>query len=249
MSKPNPIKPVLEVCDLSVRLGGHIILDKVSMTVMPGTIHALLGPNGAGKTTLIRSLVGSLPHTGIIRFRFAGSGRIGYVPQLLEFDHSLPFTVADFITIMLQDKPVFFSSSRKIRQKITDCLEHTACAHLIDRLIGGLSGGELRRVLLAQALVPAPEILILDEPASNIDELGARAFEKTLTSLSKEQGIAILMVGHDLATMSRIADQVTGIKGEVTYSGPAANLQEMEIVKKIYGVQAFELGENQEVIG
>ncbi len=249
MTESNSIKPVLEVCDLSVRLGGHIILDKVNMTVMPGNIHALLGPNGAGKTTLIRSLVGSLPHTGTIRFRFVGSGRIGYVPQLLEFDHSLPFTVADFLTIMLQNKPVFFSSSHKIRQKISKCLEYTDCSHLIDRLIGGLSGGELRRVLLAQALVPSPEILILDEPASNIDELGARAFEKTLIALSREQGIAILMVAHDLATILRIADQVTGIKGEVTYSGPAANLQDMKTVKKIYGVQAFELGEHQEVIG
>jgi zinc transport system ATP-binding protein len=249
MTESNPIKPVLEVCDLSVRLGGHIILDKVNMTVMPGSIHALLGPNGAGKTTLIRSLVGSLPHTGTIRFRFVGNGRIGYVPQLLEFDHSLPFTVADFLTIMLQNKPVFFSSSNKIRQKISKCLEYTDCSHLIDRLIGGLSGGELRRVLLAQALVPSPEILILDEPASNIDELGARAFEKTLIALSRKQGIAILMVAHDLATILRIADQVTGIKGEVTYSGPAADLQDMKTVKKIYGVQAFELGEHQEVIG
>lgn len=240
---------MLEVEDLSVSLGGHRILEEINMRVFAGTIHALLGPNGAGKTTLIRSLVGTLPHSGTIRFLFRGQGRIGYVPQLLEFDHSLPISVADFLAIMLQKKPVFLGSSHKLRQKIQQSLQETASDHLIDRLIGSLSGGELRRVLLAQALIPSPEILILDEPASNIDELGARAFEKTLTDLRTNQNMTILMVGHDLTTMIRIADQITGINGKVSYSGPAASLKEADVLKKIFGVQAFELGERQEVIG
>lgn len=249
MSHEHEKHTILNVEHLAVSLGGHRILAEVKLQVYAGTIHAILGPNGAGKTTLIRSLVGSLPHSGTITYRFRGSGLVGYVPQLLEFDHSLPITVADFLAIMLQNKPVFIGTSAKIRKKIINSLKLTDCDHLIDRLIGGLSGGELRRVLLAQALVPAPEILILDEPASNIDELGARAFEQTLTSLCREKGITILLVGHDLATMIRIADRITGIRGTVSHDGPATDLQKPEVIKNIFGVQAFELGNLQEVIG
>lgn len=248
MSQSNPITPVLEVVNLSVQLGGQTILTEVNLQVFPGKLHAILGPNGAGKTTLIRSLVGSLPHKGLIRFNFQGNGRIGYVPQLLEFDHSLPLTVADFLAIMFQKKPVFFGIFGDIREKIVQCLAKTSSDHLIDRLIGGLSGGELRRVLLAQALEPTPEILILDEPASNIDELGAKAFEKTLVDLSQEQGIAILMVGHDLSAMLRIANHVTGINGTVTYDGEAENLNNPEVLSQIFGVQAFHCAATQEVI-
>jgi len=243
----DPNIPVLEVKNLAVRLGGHQILDKVSLSLMPGSLHAILGPNGAGKTTLIRSLVGSLPHTGEIRYNFQKSARIGYVPQLLEFDHSLPMTVTDFLALMLQKKPVLFGLSNKVRQTIHDCLAKTSCSHLMDRLLGGLSGGELRRVLLAQALEPTPEVLILDEPASNIDELGAKAFEKTLTDLCNRQGIAILMVGHDLATMQRIAHTVTGINGTVTYTGDVKNLQDPQVLSQIFGVQAFHCANEQGV--
>jgi zinc transport system ATP-binding protein len=157
--------------------------------------------------------------------------------------------VADFLAIMLQKKPVFLGTSRKLRHQIAQGLQETESGHLIDRLVGSLSGGELRRVLLAQALIPTPEFLILDEPASNIDELGARAFEQTLLNLRGNKKMAILMVAHDLSTMLRIADQVTGINGRISYSGPASSLREPEVLKKIFGVQAYSLGERQEVLG
>jgi zinc transport system ATP-binding protein len=165
---------VIEVRDLSVQLGGQTILDRIDIDIVQGSIHALLGPNGAGKTTLIRCLTGSLPHKGVIRYRLRGNGRIGYVPQMLEFDHSLPLTVADFLLIMLRTKPVLFKRSKAMRREAIDSLRKTACEHVADRLIGGLSGGELRRVLLAQALTPIPEVLLLDEPASNIDSRSPR---------------------------------------------------------------------------
>lgn len=239
---------VLEVRDLHVQLGGQTILDRINIDVRQGTIHAVLGPNGAGKTTLIRCLTGSLPYKGVIRYRLFNKGRIGYVPQLLEFDHTLPLTVADFLLIMMQKKPVLFRRSKAIRQEIIACLRKTTSEHLADRLIGGLSGGELRRVLLAQALTPTPEILLLDEPASNIDEVGARAFEQTLIELRDEQGIAIILVGHDLATISRISDQVTGINGKITWSGPGRGLRDQEVLETIFGSGAFALNSSHEVL-
>ena len=240
---------VLKVKGLHVRLGGQPILSNIDLTVAQGTIHALLGPNGAGKTTLMRCLTGSIPFKGEIQFKFSGSGRIGYVPQLLEFDHSLPLTVADFLMIMQQKKPVVFNRSKKIYKEVLSCLKKTASEHLANRMIGGLSGGELRRVLLAQALSPTPEILLLDEPASNIDEVGARAFEETLVDLRDQHGIAIIMVGHDLHTISRIADHATGIQGGITWSGPAKGLLEPDVLQKIFGVQMVELAGNKEMIG
>jgi len=239
---------VLEVRNLSVQLGGQTILDRITIDIAQGTIHALLGPNGAGKTTLIRCLTGSLPHKGVIRYRLHGNGRIGYVPQLLEFDHSLPLTVSDFLLIMLRKKPVLFRRSKAMQREVVDCLRKTGCEHLAHRLIGGLSGGELRRVLLAQALTPVPEVLLLDEPASNIDEVGARAFEQTLLELRDSHKIAIVMVGHDLSTLARISDQVTGINGRVTWSGPGSGLRDREVLETIFGVGAFSVIPGREVV-
>ncbi len=210
---------LLSVKDCSVRLGGNQILDGVTWEVQPGTLHALIGPNGAGKTTLIRCIMGGMPHQGEIHLQFPRGSQIGYVPQLLEFDHTLPITVSDFITIMLKDKPIFLGKGKKVRKRALETLELTESDHLIDRLIGSLSGGELRRVLLAQALLPLPQLLILDEAASNVDEFGARIFENLLLRLKEEHNLTILMVSHDLNMIRRTADWVTSVNRTVTFDG------------------------------
>lgn len=215
---------LLEIRDLSITLGGNPILSNIEMDVEHGQIHALIGPNGAGKTTLIRSIMGGMPHKGTIRFLFGDNGRIGYVPQLLEFDHSVPITVFDFLFLMLRKSPLFLSRRRPMRQRILKILAATESEHLIDRGVGYLSGGEFRRVLLAQALVPKPELLLLDEPASNVDEVGARQFEQMLMQLKQEYGHSILMVTHDMKTILRIADRVTAINRTVTYDGSPDDL-------------------------
>lgn len=239
----------LQVRDLSIKLGGQVILENVNIDVLKNSIHAVLGPNGAGKTTLIRCLTGSLPHKGRITYHFNGNGRIGYVPQLLEFDHSLPLTVFDFLMLMMQKSPVLFRRTSAMKKNVVDCLQKTGCDHLIDRLVGGLSGGEMRRVLLAQALTPAPEILLLDEPASNIDEVGARSFEQVLIDLKNNHGIAIIMVSHDLSTVLRIADRGTGINGSVTWTGVTDELRDPATLEKVFGVQAFSVGPGEEIVG
>ncbi len=224
---------LLEIRGLSLTLGGNNILNNVNLDVKHGHIHALIGPNGAGKTTLIRSIMGGMPHKGTIRFLFGDNGRIGYVPQLLEFDHSVPITVFDFIFLMLRKSPLFLSRRRPMRKKIQKILTATGCEHLIDRGVGNLSGGEFRRVLLAQALVPKPELLLLDEPASNVDEVGSRHFEQMLIDLKMEHGHSILMVSHDMQTIIRIADRVTAINRTVTYDGSPDNLSLSDLLVNV----------------
>jgi len=227
---------LLTIRDLSVQLGGNKILENVNFEVTRGQIHALIGPNGAGKTTLIRSIMGGMPHTGTVRFLFQGNGTVGYVPQLLEFDHSVPITVCDFVAMMLQRTPVFLNGGKGKREKIKELLAVTESDKLIDRIVGGLSGGEFRRVLLAQALEPLPELLLLDEPASNIDEYGAKAFEDMLISLKEERGLSIIMVGHDLKMIMRCADRVTSINRGVTFDGSPEELNHPDKVAKLFGL-------------
>ncbi len=241
MTKKNNLSSnntLLELEDLSVTFGKNTVLSQVNFDVQHGHIHALIGPNGAGKTTLIRSIMGGLPHKGTIRFRFSDNGRIGYVPQLLEFDHSVPITVFDFLSLMLHQFPLFLSRRRSKRAQMTEILSATDCEHLIDRLIGGLSGGEFRRVLLAQALVPSPELLLLDEPVSNVDEFGAKQFEKLLIRLKNDHGHSILMVGHDIQMLLRVADRVTAINHTVTFDGSPEELKDPAKVASLFGLTA-----------
>ncbi|MDP8256363.1 MAG: ATP-binding cassette domain-containing protein [Candidatus Alcyoniella australis] len=228
---------ILDIRDLNVELGGQTILDRVSFKVERSSIHALIGPNGAGKTTVIRSILGGMPHRGSIVFHSNDGGWIGHVPQLLEFDRSLPITVADFIMISLRRKPCMICRHSTMRMHVSRVLERMECAHLADRLLGGLSGGELRRVLLAQALEPLPEMLLLDEPTSSIDEHGARLLENRLARLCSEQGVTILMVAHDIAQILRIADHVTAINRTVTYDGGPERLRDPQHLGLLFGIE------------
>lgn len=223
---------LLEIDDLSVSLQGNRILENISLRVRKGHIHALTGPNGAGKTTLMRAVMGGMPHKGTIRFLFRDDCRIGYVPQFLEFDHSVPITVFDFLFLMLKKVPVFLGRRRAMRTRIKEILSATDCSHLIDRCVGQLSGGEFRRVLLAQALSPQPELLLLDEPASNIDEVGIRHFEEMLINLRDDHGITILMVCHSMDMISRVADAVTAVNRSIFYDGPTEGLDHSDLLRQ-----------------
>ncbi len=226
---------ILQVKNLYVVLSDQSILEDVTVDVRRSSIHAIMGPNGGGKTTFMRSLLGGMPHQGDIRFHFVDSKKIGYVPQFVEFDHGLPLTVGDFLSMMIRRWPVFFRTPQRTRRTLLQALEKTGSAHLIDKLLGGLSGGEFRRVLLAQALLPEPEILLLDEPASNVDEQGARLLEQLLITL-KEAGVTIIMVGHDIPMMLRIADHITAINKRVIFSGKPTNFNESDSLAPLFGV-------------
>lgn len=214
--------PGVDFADVSLTLGRTAILDHVTFKVRPGTVHALVGPNGGGKSSLIKTLLGQMPHQGQLTLEWAGApGVIGYVPQALEFDRGLPMTVDDFMAAMCQRRPAFLGLSRHYATAIGEALERVGMQDKRKRRMGALSGGERQRVLLAQGLIPAPNLLVLDEPMSALDEAGIQVFERLLVAW-REAGITVLWIEHDLEAVKRLADNVTGLSRRVLFDEPAA---------------------------
>ena len=214
----------IEVDKLTVSFGAQTPLKDVSLHIHCGELTALIGTNGAGKTTLLRALLGQIEYTGTIRHltsdgRPAADLRTGCVPQQLEFDRSSPVTVMDFMAGSLSRRPVFLGVSKKARERVLAALERTHCAQLADRTLGALSGGELQRVLLALALTPQPDLLILDEPVSGVDQNGMETFYQTVDELKHRNHMAILLVSHDLSVVERYADRVVLMQGTVIKQG------------------------------
>jgi zinc transport system ATP-binding protein len=183
----------------------------------------LAGPNGAGKSTLFLAILGLIEFTGRIRFQWRQSGRIGYVPQLFAVDRTLPLTVGEFLAMSRQRRPICFGVGHSMRRHLDALLATVGLERFLDRPLGALSGGELQRVLLANAIDPQPELLLLDEPGSGLDESSSRRFEEILHHVAS-LGTGVLMVSHDLAQVRRMADWVTVIDREMRRSGSPAEV-------------------------
>ena len=213
----------LKVQNVSVKIGGDKILRDVNLHVHCGQMVALIGPNGAGKSTLLKTLLGEREFDGNIIFSVPGSrranARIGYVPQSPNFDPGDPVSVADLFTCCLSRRPAFLGASKKDRELIEECLERVHGEELIDKRVGTLSGGELQRVLLALALEPMPNILILDEPLSGVDIEGQTGLMDMLDEIRRDYDLSILMTTHDFSMLGRYADRVVLIDHEVKCQG------------------------------
>lgn len=211
--------PLVEVQGLTVSRDGRAALDDVSLEVAPRSVHLLVGPNGAGKSTLLAAALGLIEFRGAIRFHWRGSGRIGYVPQTFAVDRTLPITVGEFLALSRQRRPVCLGLGSATKKRVDGVLERVGLDGFRSRPLGALSGGELQKVLLANAIDPVPELLLLDEPASGLDEMAVQQFERVVVSLRDVEGTSVLMVSHDLGQVRRIADRVTLLDRRVRRSG------------------------------
>ena len=213
----------LRVQNLSVCIGGDNILKDVNLHVHCGEMVALIGPNGAGKSTFLKAILGQREYDGIIAFSAPGERsrkpRIGYVPQSPAFDPSDPISVADLFACCQSRRPAFLGLSKAARKDILETLDMVHGADLIDKRVGTLSGGELQRVLLALALEPMPNILILDEPLSGVDVEGMQSLMDMLDEIRKTCDLSILMTTHDFSMLERYADQVVLIDHGVKIQG------------------------------
>ena len=215
----------LKVQNVSVKICGDKIQKNVNIHVHCGQMVALIGPNGAGKSTLLKALLGEREFDGNIIFSVPGSrrakARIGYVPQSPNFDPGDPVSVSDLFACCLSRRPAFLGASRSDRELILECLERVHGEDLIDKRVGTLSGGELQRVLLALALEPMPNILILDEPLSGVDIEGQTGLMDMLDEIRRDFDLSILMTTHDFSMLPRYADRVVLIDHEVKCQGTA----------------------------
>jgi len=216
--------PLIEAKALSLGHGAQPAVENVDLAIHRGEIVTIVGPNGSGKSTLLKGLIGALPALSGQVVRAPGLS-IGYVPQSLNVDATLPLTVARFLNI----------PKRRSRAQITAALEKTGAAALSNHTLQALSGGQFQRVLLARALLDEPDILILDEPTTGLDQAGCAALYKEIEKLRQELGCAVLMVSHDLHVVMSASDRVICINGHICCQGTPAHVAADPAYKKLFG--------------
>lgn len=220
----------IKIRNLSVILGNQKVLEQISLDVEDGEIAAIIGPNGSGKSTLFRAILGLIPYSGKITVLGSPIERVlsnvGYVPQYFDFDRTIPITVKEFLSFA---KPKLTPKETKelCREVRVDALE--------DKLIGELSGGQLQRVLIAQALFKNPKLLLLDEPASGIDIQGAKAFYDLVEHLNREHKVTVLLISHEVNFVYGFAHKVICLNRDLVCHGPPDKVLDKETLKKLYG--------------
>lgn len=232
----------IRIRDLSVKKGNDEILSHVDMDVHHGQIMALIGRNGAGKSTLLKALLGQIPYQGEIAFSDSKGDPvakpcIGYVPQNLVFDRTTPVTAADMLCANHSRFPVWLGHRKEKLDRAAALLKNVGAGpDLLKKRLGSLSGGELQRVLLAFALEPRPDLLLLDEPVSAVDRRGIEAFYDLVTSMRQEYHMPVILVSHDLSHVEKYATCVTLLDRTVLKSGSVKEVMSSPEMKEVFGL-------------
>lgn len=227
--------PAIAVDQCSVELGGSVILDGVSFSVAQGEVAALIGPNGSGKSTLMRAVLGLVqPKSGSIKIfgkhLHAVRNMIGYVPQRFDFDREFPITVREFMDLARHPH----CPASRITEKIK---EVGLPPKVLDQRLGSLSGGQLQRALIAQAILNNPSILFLDEPSSGIDIAGEATLYEIISHLNQEHGTTILLVSHDIGLVSDMVDNVICVNRKLLCYGPPRSALTLRKMQEVFGPQ------------
>ena len=220
--------PVVQVTDLSVDLGGRLVLRGVDLQIRQGEVVAVLGTNGSGKSTLIRTVVGLLPAArGEVRLfgqpvpRFRQWQRVGYVPQRITAAGGVPATVQEVVSSgLLSKRRLFRPLKADERAAVENALELVDMADQRKNGVAELSGGQQQRVLIARALVSDPDLLILDEPTAGVDLASQDIFADAIRE-RVAGGTTVVMVSHDLGPMDALIDRSVVLRrGRIVYDGP-----------------------------
>ncbi len=215
---------LIETKGVTLGYGGDIVLRDVTFDINRGEIVTIVGPNGSGKSSLLRALIGALkPVRGQIK-RAEGL-RIGYVPQRLQIDATLPLTVRRFLNL----------PHRQSAADITTALTRAGVPELIQAQMSQLSGGQFQRVLLARALLSKPDILILDEATQGLDQPGAASFYRQIEDVRRELDLAVLMVSHDLHVVMAASDRVLCLNGHVCCQGAPKVVADAPEYRALFG--------------
>lgn len=241
-------KSVVELREVTFSYDHQIVLDGINLTLREGEFLGLIGPNGSGKSTLVKCMLGLVqPDQGEVLFygqplrKLAHPSNIGYVSQKANhFNHGFPATVAEIVATGLFGKMGLFRRMGKQEwERVHDAIDQVGLASFADRSIGQLSGGQQQRALIARALVGEPQLLILDEPTVGVDAESADRFYRLLATLHREEGLTMLLVTHELESVTPYLDQVACLNKKLHFYG---NIQEFmenrqEIFSRVYGYQ------------
>jgi zinc/manganese transport system ATP-binding protein len=232
---------IVELDHATISIGGHAVLADTSFAINPGEFIGVLGPNGAGKTTLMRAILGLLPpHTGALRvFGQApqrGDRRIGYVPQTRTVLPDLRVRGFDFIASSLNGERWGLPSlARADRDMIDTTLDAVGARDLADRPLSDMSGGERQRLLLTQALLGAPQLLLLDEPLISLDQRHQEVVIDVVRRACRERGITVLFSAHELNQLLGVLDRVLYLGGGQAVLGTVEEVVTAPVLSRLYG--------------
>jgi|TARA_B100000953_G_scaffold11215_1_gene9981 zinc transport system ATP-binding protein len=216
--------------NISLNHQGKNILDSVSFKLHQGEFITLIGPNGAGKSSLIKILLG-LIHQDSGKVKYSKNIRLGYTPQTFSPNPFIPISVIDFLSL-----------NQKVETALTnEIIEITGIAGLLDSPLKKLSGGELQKVLLARALLNKPNVLILDEPAQNLDIDGQMQLYKLIQDIHQKNNCAVLMVSHDLHRVMKESTQVLCLYHHICCQGHPESILNDEQFNDLFADQINEL--------
>jgi zinc transport system ATP-binding protein len=210
------MKTLLTIEDLQIKYDNTIILENVNFEIKEKSFITIIGPNGGGKTTLIKAIIGFIdPTQGTITT--SKNLKIGYVPQKNSFEEEFPINVKTVILSGILNKHIklFHSYSKSNKETLNNILKKLNIEKLKYKQINELSGGELQKVLLARAIISNPNLLILDEPFSNIDVSSTKEYYKILENLSET--MSVLMISHDIGVIASYTDDVICVNKTVHY--------------------------------
>ncbi len=220
-----------ELHEIGMRFGRTTALAQVSLTIRRGEIVTVIGPNGAGKSTLLRILLGLLPpSSGSVRLH--PGLRIGYVPQRVAIDETMPLTVRRFLSLAIDRHQAAASGDS------ATALAEVGAPGLIDAPVQGLSGGELQRVLVARALLRAPDLLVLDEPAQGVDIIGQAELFALIRRIRDRRHCGVLLVSHDLHLVMAATDHVVCLNHHICCSGHPEAVTRDPAYRALFGTAA-----------
>jgi zinc/manganese transport system ATP-binding protein len=225
----------------SVELGGHLIWQDVSIAVASGEFVAVLGSNGAGKSTLLKVALGLVPlrsGTASVLGRAPGEANteIGYLPQRRSFDASSRIRGVDIVQLGLDGARWGVPLPRRgVDPRVLEVIELVGAEAYAERPIGTLSGGEEQRLLIAQALVRRPKLLMLDEPLDSLDLTNQAGVAALVQRVCREEGVAVLLVAHDVNPILSYLDRVVYFAGQTAVEGTPGEVITTKTLSRLYG--------------
>lgn len=231
----------IDLDHVTVQFGGRVVLQDLTLTIHRGEFVGVIGPNGAGKSTLLRLLLGLVRPTHgsaalLGRPLQRGNPRVGYVPQHGAFYESMPLRGRDMVALGIDGNRLgpIVSTAAKV-ERVERVLEEVQALHYADAPIARLSGGEQQRLMLAQALVGEPDLLLLDEPLSNLDLRSRRDVVNLVGEICHRRGIAVLFVAHDVNPLLRVMDRVLYLAEGRGVIGTQDEVVRGDVLTDLYG--------------